>query len=119
MSHVAAIAAAALIAAIWQGAILAAVVALTLRLLPGVSAATRSLLWTATFALLIALHFLPAVHPASVTAPAHLLHFAPAWSLALAVLWFALSFFRAPSSFSSARTGCGRSTAARFPSRWS
>jgi beta-lactamase regulating signal transducer with metallopeptidase domain len=98
VSHFAAIAAAALISAVWQGAILAAVVALTLRLLPGVSAATRSLLWTATFVLLVALHFLPAVHPASVTtatAPAHPLHFAPAWSFALAVLWFALSLFRA------------------------
>ncbi len=97
MSHFAAIAAAALIAAIWQGAILAAVVALTLRQLPAISAATRSMLWTATFALLVALHFLPVLHSAkasSVTAPAPALHLASVWSLAFVGVWLALSLFR-------------------------
>jgi beta-lactamase regulating signal transducer with metallopeptidase domain len=98
VNHLAAIAAAALIAAIWQGAILAAVVALTLRLLPAISAATRSIIWTATFALLIALHFLPAIHPSSevaATASAHPLHLAATWSIALGILWLTLSLFRA------------------------
>jgi beta-lactamase regulating signal transducer with metallopeptidase domain len=94
MNQFAAIAATALLAAIWQGALLAAVVATTLRLLPAISAATRSLLWTATFALLIVLHFLPALHTANF-APAHPLQVAPVWSLALAVLWLALSLYRA------------------------
>lgn len=94
MNHLAANAATALIAAIWQGAILAAVVALTLRLLPAISAATRSLLWTATFALLVALHFLPSVHP-GLSTQKHPLHVAPIWSTAVAALWLALSLFRA------------------------
>ncbi len=99
MSHVAAIAAAAataLIAAIWQGAILAVVVALTLRLLPALSAATRSVIWTATFALLVALHFLPAaqgVGAAGGHAVGHPLHFAPALSVVLASAWLLLSMF--------------------------
>ena len=98
MSHFAAIAAAALIAATWQGAILAALVALTLRLLPEFSAATRSLIWTATFALLVALHFLPAAHPGAVaaaTAPLHPVHVASIWSVVLASMWFILATFRA------------------------
>ena len=96
MSHFAAIAAAALIAAIWQGVILAAVVALTLRLLPALSAATRSLMWTATFALLVALHFLPALHPApTASGTAHPLYVAPIWSVALMLVWLVLSLFRA------------------------
>jgi beta-lactamase regulating signal transducer with metallopeptidase domain len=97
VNHLAALAAAALVAAIWQGAILAAVVALTLRLLPAVSAATRSLIWTVTFALLVALHLLPAVRRASGVAKmeAHPLHFAPILSIAVAAVWLALSLFRA------------------------
>jgi len=97
VNHLAAIAAAALIAAIWQGAVLAAVVELTLRLLPAISAATRSLIWTSTFALLVALHFLPAFRVTSDAAstPAHLLHLAPIWSIALGLSWLALSLIRA------------------------
>lgn len=98
MNHLAAIAAAALIAAIWQGAVLATVVALTLRLLPAISAATRSLIWTVTFALLIVLHFLPVALPAVTAAfitPVHPLHVSATWSLSLAAIWLALALFRA------------------------
>ncbi len=102
MNHLAAIAAAALIAAIWQGAILAAVVGLTLRLLPAISAAIRSLIWAATFALLVALHFAAAVHAAGhgaghggLAAEAHPIHLAASWSVALALAWLAVSLFRA------------------------
>jgi beta-lactamase regulating signal transducer with metallopeptidase domain len=97
MSHFAATAAVALIAAIWQGALLAAVVALTMRLLPALSAATRSLLWTATFALVVALHFLPLLHPANavLTGPAPAIRLASVWSLGFVCVWFALSLYRA------------------------
>ena len=94
MNHLAANAAAVLLAAIWQGAVLAVVVAFTLRLLPAVSASTRSLIWTATFGLLVAMHFRPTSSVAS-TVPAHQFHLAPSWSIAVVVVWLALSLFRA------------------------
>ena len=105
MSHIAAIAAANLIAAIWQGTVVAAVVALTLRLLPALSAATRSLIWTATFALLVGLHFLPAMRSAgylAAVATGHPIHFSPVLSVVLACAWLALSLFRATQFFLSA-----------------
>jgi beta-lactamase regulating signal transducer with metallopeptidase domain len=85
-------AASALLSAIWQGAVLALCVALCLRLLPGISAAVRSFLWMAVFAIAFALHFIPAPHAAT---QIHAIHATPIWSLALAALWLALSLFRA------------------------
>lgn len=85
-------AASALLSAIWQGAVLALCVALCLRLLPGISAAVRSFIWMAVFAIAFALHFIPAPHAAT---QIHAIHAAPIWSLALAALWLALSLFRA------------------------
>jgi len=82
----------ALISAIWQGALLAVCAALCLRLLPSLSAATRSLLWTAVFAIIIALHFVPSPQAAG---PTHALNAAPIWSVLLAILWLTLSLFRA------------------------
>ncbi len=93
MTHLAAIAAVSLLTAAWQGAILATAVALCLRLLPGLSAAVRSAIWTTVFALLLALHFVPA--PTAAATAAHTVHAAPIWSLALAGLWLTLSLFRA------------------------
>ncbi len=46
-----AIAASCLISAIWQGMVLAACVTLCLHLLPETTAAIRSFIWTAVFAL--------------------------------------------------------------------
>jgi hypothetical protein len=84
----------ALIAAMWQGALLTAAVALVLRLIPAISATMRSFIWTATFVVLIALHVLP-VHSAVASAAAPGLQVAPVWSVVLAALWLALSCFRA------------------------
>ncbi len=91
--HFAALAAAALIGATWQGALLALLVWLCLRLVPAVSAAVRSTVWLSSFAIVFVLHFIPA--PAGTTAAAHELHAAPVWSLALVAVWAGLSVFRA------------------------
>ena len=47
----------ALLAAIWQGLLLAAIVALCLRLVPALTAAARSLVWLTVAALAVLLHF--------------------------------------------------------------
>ncbi|HWG20942.1 MAG TPA: M56 family metallopeptidase [Terracidiphilus sp.] len=96
--HLSASASAALVSAIWEGALLAALVLLVLRLLPGLTAAARSVIWLNVFVLLAALHFLPLVPGASDTlhASAHpALRLNPGWSVALAALWLSASLFRA------------------------
>jgi hypothetical protein len=91
-------AAAALFSAIWQGTVLAFSVWLCLRLLPGLSAAARSVVWLNVFILLALLHFVPAFagRPGALAAgqlsPVHL---DPRWSFAVAGVWAALSVFRA------------------------
>ena len=60
MPHIAPLASAlaeAWFAALWQGLVLAGVVALSLRLLPGLSAGRRSLIWVAVLVLLAGTHF--------------------------------------------------------------
>ncbi len=91
-------AAGALFSAIWEGALLAACVLVCLRLLPGLSAAARSVIWLNVFVLLALLHFVPvfaerAIAPAEGRLPA--IHLDPRWSLAIAALWLALSLWRA------------------------
>lgn len=87
----------ALFSAIWEGAALAAAVVICLRLLPGLSAAARSVIWLNTFVLLVLLHFVPAFAPhakplsdGSVSA----LHVNWLWSLGVVVLWAGLSLWR-------------------------
>jgi beta-lactamase regulating signal transducer with metallopeptidase domain len=96
-------AASALFAAIWQGTILALCVALCLRLLPRLSAATRSLIWMNVFLLLVLLHFGPSFmqHGAAGASlgvsPLHSffpIHLAMRWSIAIAGIWAALSLWR-------------------------
>ena len=82
----------ALVAAVWQGTLLALVVGLSLRLAPGLPAAVRSAIWTAVFAIAVILHFVPGTPAAGGT---HAVHAAPAWSVLLAALWLVLSAFRA------------------------
>ena len=91
----AASAASALISAIWQGTLLAFCVWLCLRLLPAISAAVRSSIWLATFAIIFLLHFVPGSHGASIagTTP-HQIHAAPLWSLAVLAVWLASSTLR-------------------------
>jgi beta-lactamase regulating signal transducer with metallopeptidase domain len=89
-------AAGSLLGAIWEGTVLAIAVALCLHFVKGITAAIRSVLWTAVLLLVVALHFMPLA--GSNTAAPHLestFHFDPRWSLAIAAIWLALSIFRA------------------------
>lgn len=96
-SVVSAEAVSALISAIWEGAVLASCVALCLRLLPGLSAAARSIVWMNVFLLLILLQVpsLPTVHGST----GGVFHYSPLqlnliWSVGLAGVWGALSLWR-------------------------
>jgi beta-lactamase regulating signal transducer with metallopeptidase domain len=91
-------AASALLAAVWEGALLAALVWLVLRMLPGLSSAARSLVWLNVFILMALLHLVPLFTGAPAASQAfspHALRFDPRWSLALGVLWLGLSLIRA------------------------
>jgi beta-lactamase regulating signal transducer with metallopeptidase domain len=98
LSLVSATAAGALLSAVWQGAVLCACVVLCLRLLPGLSAAVRSVVWLNVFVLLLLLHIVPVFTPrqtvlASRETPT--VHLDLRWSLAIAALWLALALWRA------------------------
>jgi beta-lactamase regulating signal transducer with metallopeptidase domain len=87
----------ALVSAIWQGALLAAVVFLVLRILPGLSAAARSVIWLNVFILLALLHILPvftAGRTALTSTASHAVRLDPRWSLAVAGLWLLASLVR-------------------------
>ncbi len=91
-------AAGALLAAVWEGALLAALVWLVLRLLPGLSAAARSVVWLNVFILMALLHLVPLFTgaPAGTQAfTAHTVRLDPRWSLAVAAVWLVLSLLRA------------------------
>ena len=102
LSFLSAGASSALLAAIWQGAALCACVALCLRLMPGLSAASRSMIWFNVFVLVTLLHMVPAFtarvqafpgsHVPAIHPPIHL---DPRWSVAIAGLWLSLSLWRA------------------------
>jgi len=93
----------ALFSAVWEGIVLAICVALCLRLLPGLSAAARSLVWLNVFLLVALLHLLPSLHISSAFgngAFGGIAGHAPIqldlrWSLAIAALWGLLSLGRA------------------------
>ncbi|UWZ84798.1 M56 family metallopeptidase [Occallatibacter riparius] len=88
----------ALVSAIWQGALLAAIVFLVLRMLPGLSAAARSVIWLNVFILLALLHILPVFIGGQEALPAasasHAVRLNPLWSLAVAAVWLAMSLIR-------------------------
>jgi beta-lactamase regulating signal transducer with metallopeptidase domain len=91
-------AAGALVAAIWEGLCLAAAVALILRLLPGIPAAARSIVWSAVMLLVVALpflHFGQATAAGALHSAVHAVHIDERISLALIALWAAASLFRA------------------------
>ncbi len=97
-SYLSASAAGALLSAIWQGAALVACVAICLRVLPGLSAAARSVVWLNVFVLLALLHVVPLfLSGAPGFEPAHAgrVHIDLRWSIAIVGLWFALSLLRA------------------------
>jgi len=88
-----------LVAAIWQGILLAAAAALALRLLPRTPAAVRFAVWFAVFALVTALPFVSFVPYAA--AAAHSPGLTPwvtidaRWTLAIAAVWAMASLVRA------------------------
>ena len=91
-------AASALFSAVWEGAVLALGVYLCLRLLPGLSAAARSVVWLNVFVLLVLLHFVPALTArATDFTGGHVpvFHFDPRWSLGIVAVWGTLSLWRA------------------------
>jgi beta-lactamase regulating signal transducer with metallopeptidase domain len=98
LAAISAIAAGSLIAAIWQGTILAACVALCLRVFKGVTPGVRSLLWTGVLLLVALLHFSPLLHlaapPNRVSGAVRTFHVDLRWSLAIAAAWALLSLLR-------------------------
>jgi beta-lactamase regulating signal transducer with metallopeptidase domain len=86
-----------LFSAIWEGSILAVCVALSLRLLPTLSAAARSVVWMNVFLLLVLLNIVPSLRErigsGSPTQSSPIL-LAPGWSLAIVALWVTLSLWR-------------------------
>lgn len=101
MSSAAGVVASALLTAVWQGTVLAAAIALCLRLLPGLTATLRSLIWTAALLVIAALHLGPFVSagapPTQLGQPpaaAHSLHLTSIWASALVFFWATLSLLR-------------------------
>lgn len=84
----------ALVSAIWQGALLAGLVWVALRMVPRLSAAARSVIWLSVFALLIGLHFTPLAGASAAVYP-RAVHLDPRWSLVLLGLWIGASLLRA------------------------
>lgn len=86
-----------LIAAVWQGIVLAVGVALCMRLFPRLSAASRSVIWLNVFLLLALLHVVPSFRgQIGIASP---LHASPivlpsGWSIAIAACWAGLSLWR-------------------------
>jgi hypothetical protein len=108
-----------LIAAIWQGTVLAAGVALCLHFMKGISAGVRSMLWTAVLLLVVLLHFLPLLGTGSGTGGApRAFHADLRWSLAIVGIWAMLSLFRAVQLIHSAvgLRGIARKAAPAVPS---
>jgi beta-lactamase regulating signal transducer with metallopeptidase domain len=96
--NVSRLAATSFVSGLWQGLVLAAGVALCLRLLPKTSAAVRFSIWTAVFAVLA---LLPLVHASmlraggGVAGHAGVVQVDVRWSFAIAALWLVASLIRA------------------------
>lgn len=86
----------ACIAGLWQGFVLVAIVALLLRLAPGLRAAVRYAIWWCAFALAI---MIPLVHrTASAVSPSGnplQMHLGAAWGIGIAAIWAAFMLWRA------------------------
>jgi beta-lactamase regulating signal transducer with metallopeptidase domain len=93
ITQISAMAAGSLVSAVWEGLVLAACVAICLRLLPGISAAARSLVWSAV---MLAVVLLPFAHfSGAAVASARQVHVDERVSLVLAAVWAVFSLFRA------------------------
>jgi beta-lactamase regulating signal transducer with metallopeptidase domain len=94
-------AASAVVAAAWQGILLAFFVWFALRFIPALAAGVRSLIWTAVFLLIALLHFAPLAFTHAAPSAAPRLYASPYWALAIGALWLAASLARA------AQLACG------------
>ena len=96
-STVSAAAVSALFSATWEGSVLAVCVLVCLRLLPRLSAASRSVVWMNVFLLLVVLHMVPSFREhLGIGSPVHAspVRLDLRWSVALASLWAMLSVWR-------------------------
>lgn len=87
----------ALFSAIWEGTVLAFCVAAGLRFFPRLSAAARSAIWFNLFTLLVLLHLVPLFTgpmEGAESGSGAPLQLDLRWSLAVAALWAAMSFWR-------------------------
>jgi Zn-dependent protease with chaperone function len=91
------LAAGAFVASLWQGILLAAAVALCLRLLPKMTAAVRFAVWSAVFVVILLLPFVHAYAGESHSgiAPAAVVRMDVRWSYAIAAAWASMSLLRA------------------------
>lgn len=92
------VAARSFVSGIWQGVLLAAVVALCLRLMPKMTAALRFSVWTTVFLIIVLLPFLhlSSMGAHSLTAArAAILQMDIRWSFGIAAVWLLLSLVRA------------------------
>lgn len=95
LTQIAPLAAAALASAIWQSAVLVLCVAVSLRFVPGITAAARSLIWSAVFLLTVGMPFARFSSGGSVaSAPSVGLHLDPRWAVAVVAVWACLSALR-------------------------
>jgi Zn-dependent protease with chaperone function len=96
LQHLSQTATASLLTGVWQGIVLAAAVALALRIAPKTTAAVRFTIWFGAFAVMALLPFLHLAPHSSVSAHAGtILTLDPRWSFALAAGWLAASLVRA------------------------
>ena len=90
------IAAQVFVSGLWQGCVVAAAVALGLRLLPAVSASARFAIWIVTFACVAGLPFVRFGGQTRGGAPvASMVHAGPVWAAAIGVVWALLMVVRA------------------------
>jgi beta-lactamase regulating signal transducer with metallopeptidase domain len=84
------------VAGLWQGLALIAVVAIALRLFARIPASTRFVIWSLTFALVVAMPLLHLrVHASPMGhVPSAIIHISPIWALAVAALWSILTLAR-------------------------
>ena len=102
LMQVSAVAAGSLVAAAWEGLVLAGLVAVCLRLLPGISAAARSVVWTVGMLAVCGLPFLHFRGGAADAASGPQVHLDERFGLALVAAWAMLSAWRAAQLFRSA-----------------
>jgi len=96
-SALSSVAVSSLIAAVWEGTVLAICVALCMRCFPRLSAASRSVIWLNVFVLLVMLHIVPSLRGhIGIGQPAHAspILLSSGCALLIAAIWAVLSMWR-------------------------